>query len=268
MAFISLKDVHVAYPVKDGAIHTVFSDLNVEIDKGEFVSIIGETGCGKSTLLRLLLGSEHPKSGMVLVGGRQVKHPCRDRGYVPQKYSLFPDKTVIENVVFGPIAEGFSFLRLVTPAWRKRRREIYREAMDTLRRVGLTERDSRKYPDQLSGGMQQRVAIAQSLVMHPDILLMDESFSALDPNTRKGMQQLIRSIWQESGTTVIFVTHNLAEAVSLGNRVLLIAKDRAADCSKIGLDIAIPAHPRPDELELIMHRLEGDALPVPVSDLV
>jgi NitT/TauT family transport system ATP-binding protein len=162
--------------------------------------------------------------------------------------------------MFGPVAESFSFLRLLTPDWWKRRREIQEEAMQTLRHVGLTERDSRKYPDQLSGGMQQRVAIAQSLVMHPKILLMDESFSALDPNTRKGMQKLIRSIWQESGTTVVFVTHNLAEAVSMGNRVLLIAKDRAADYSKIGLDLAIPDNPGPEELELIMHRLEGGGL--------
>jgi NitT/TauT family transport system ATP-binding protein len=268
MAFISLKNINVAYPMKEGGLHTVFSNLNVEIDRGEFVSIIGETGCGKSTLLRLLLGSEHPKSGAVLVDGKPVKHPCRDRGYVPQKYSLFPDKTVIGNVVFGPIAESFSFLKLFTPDWWKRRHDIYEEAMDTLRRVGLTERDSRKYPDQLSGGMQQRVAIAQSLVMHPGILLMDESFSALDPNTRKGMQQLIRSIWLESGTTVVFVTHNLAEAVSLGNRVLLIAKDHEADCSKIGLDMTIPDSPNPDELERIMHYLEGGTLHESVSNLV
>ena len=268
MAFISLKDVQVAYPVKEGGMHTVFSNLNVEINQGEFVSIIGETGCGKSTLLRLLLGSEHPQSGLVMVDGKQVRHPCRDRGYVPQKYSLFPDKTVMENVVFGPMAESFSFSRFFTPDWWKRRRQIYEEAMETLRRVGLTERDSRKYPDQLSGGMQQRVAIAQSLIMHPEVLLMDESFSALDPNTRKGMQQLIRSIWQESGTTVVFVTHNLAEAVSLGNRVILIVKDRAADYSKIGLDMSIPVSAQPEERERIMHHLEGGALHESVSDLV
>jgi NitT/TauT family transport system ATP-binding protein len=157
-----------------------------------------------------------------------VKHPSRDRGYVPQKYSLFPDKTVIQNVAFGPVAESFSLPRLASPAWWKHRAKIYEEAMETLRHVGLTERDAHKYPDQLSGGMQQRVAIAQSLIMHPSILLMDESFSALDPNTRGGMQRLIRSIWQESGATVVFVTHNLAEAVFLGSRVLLIAKDQGA----------------------------------------
>jgi NitT/TauT family transport system ATP-binding protein len=267
MSFISLHNVDVEFPLKEGGSHRVFSGLNLQIEKGEFVSVIGQTGCGKSTLLRLLLGSERPQSGRVVVDGQLVFHPSRDRGYVPQKYSLFPDKTVIQNIAFGPIAESFALHRLFTPSWWKHRKEIYEEAFSYLRRVGLAERDARKYPDQLSGGMQQRVAIAQSLIMRPKILLMDESFSALDPATRTGMQRLIRSIWQGSGTTIVFVTHNLAEAVYLGSRVLLIAKDLTQECSQIALDLRVPdcarradGTPRPEELERITSQIEYAAL--------
>ena len=266
MPFISLQNIDVEFALKEGGSHRVFSGLNLEIEEGEFVSIIGQTGCGKSTLLRLLLGSEHPQHGRVVVDGLPVLQPSRDRGYVPQKYSLFPDKTVIQNIAFGLVAESFALHRLCTPTWWKRRKEIYEEALGYLRRVGLAERDAGKYPDQLSGGMQQRVAIAQSLIMRPKILLMDESFSALDPATRTGMQRLIRSIWQASGTTIIFVTHNLAEAVYLGSRVLLIAKDPKQECSRIALDLRVPDYvrradgsPKPEELQLVMSQLESAA---------
>ena len=266
MSFISLQNINVEFALQEGGSHRVFSGLNLEIEEGEFISVIGQTGCGKSTLLRLLLGSERPQNGRVIVDGLPVLQPSRDRGYVPQKYSLFPDKTVIENIAFGPLAESFALHRLLTPSWWKRRKEIYKEALGYLRRVGLAERDAGKYPDQLSGGMQQRVAIAQSLIMHPKILLMDESFSALDPATRTGMQRLIRSIWQDSGTTIVFVTHNLAEAVYLGSRVLLIAKDPQQECSRITLDLRVPDYVRrvdgtlrPEELERTMRQLESAA---------
>jgi NitT/TauT family transport system ATP-binding protein len=267
MPLMSLHNIDVEFPLKQGGSHRVFSELNLEIGEGEFVSVIGQTGCGKSTLLRLLLGSERPQNGRVVVDGLPVLQPNRNRGYVPQKYSLFPDKTVIQNIAFGPIAESFALHRLCLPSWWKRRKEIYEEAFSYLRRVGLTDRDAGKYPDQLSGGMQQRVAIAQSLIMRPKILLMDESFSALDPATRTGMQRLIRSIWQESGTTVVFVTHNLAEAVYLGSRVLLIAKDPKQECSRIAVDLRIPDYvrradgtPKQEALQPIMSQLESVAL--------
>ncbi len=267
MPFILFEGVSVQYPLKNNAVHTVFSDLNLSIEQGEFVSVVGETGCGKSTLLRLLLGSEKPTAGRVIVDGKVVRHPSRDRGYVPQKYSLFPDKTVLRNVAFGPIAESFSLPCLISPRWWKHRSAVYREAMATLLRVGLLERDAHKYPDQLSGGMQQRVAIAQSLLMKPQILLMDESFSALDPNTRKGMQKLIRSIWLESGTTIVFVTHNLAEAVSLGNRILMIQKEPDGSRSRIGLDVRVAEEPCQEELDGLMRRLEGGDPSLPLESL-
>ena len=132
MPFIELKDVSVRYPLKNNQVHSVFSNLNLEIAQGDLICIIGETGCGKSTLLRLLLGSEMPASGEVTVDGKLIKHPSRDRGYVPQRYSLFPDKTVIRNVAFGPLIENFSIWQPLSPAWRKRRSLVYQESKETL----------------------------------------------------------------------------------------------------------------------------------------
>lgn len=261
---IRFEDIHLSFPLKQGGTHRVFAGLNLDIQQGEFVTILGETGCGKSTLLRLLLGSERPCSGQILVDGIAVRQPDRDRGYVPQKYSLFPDKTVINNIAFGPLSEQFRLHRLFATAWWKQRRKVYSEALNYLQKVGLHERDAQKYPDQLSGGMQQRVAIAQSLIMDPKILLMDESFSALDPQTRSGMQKLTRAIWRDTNKTVVFVTHNISEAIYLGSRVILLAKDAEKDCSRVALDIPVPEYlrrtdgtPKQDELERITRQIEA-----------
>src|SRR5436189_4592914 len=152
MALIDIRDICVTYSAP------VLADINLTIDEGEFVCVLGQTGCGKSTLLRLVLGSEKPKRGMVLVDGRVHEQPDRTRGYVPQKYSLFPDKTVLDNITFGPEVSEFSMFTRITPRFVRRRREIRDEAMRYIHRIGLHERDARKYPYQLSGGMQQRVA--------------------------------------------------------------------------------------------------------------
>jgi NitT/TauT family transport system ATP-binding protein len=230
------------------------------------VSLVGQTGCGKSTLLRLILGSQRPSTGHIRVNGSLVTGPGRDRGYVPQKYSLFPDKTVLENVAFGPIAETFRLHRLLMPSWWRSRSDIRRESLEFLERVGLTRSDAAKYPDQLSGGMQQRVALAQALILRPPILLMDEAFSALDPATRTGMQRLIRDIWKQTGTTILFVTHNLAEAVYLSTRVVLLARDPVAERSQVALDLPISSairgqdgYPRPSELASLIRQLESAA---------
>src|SRR3954454_7315314 len=169
-----------------------------EIAQGEVVCVLGQTGCGKSTLLRLVLGSERPLRGRVLVDGRKHKEPDRTRGYVPQKYSLFPDKTVLDNITFGPEVSEFGLFTRCTPAFYRRRRELREEAYEHIRRTGLREGDALKYPDQLSGGMQQPVAIAQALMTGPRMR---------DPGTRRGMQQLIRELWGSRGTTILFVTH-------------------------------------------------------------
>jgi NitT/TauT family transport system ATP-binding protein len=225
---IRIEDLHLAYAGKK-----VLNGIDAEIHAGEFVSIVGQTGCGKSTLLRLILAEEMPSSGRVLVNGVQRSQPDRHCGYVPQKYSLFPDKTAIENVMFGPMVSN-----RFAPDYFKRKRAICEEASEYLRHTGLNTSDARKYPHQLSGGMQQRVAIAQALIMKPEILLMDEAFSALDPGTRTGMQRLIQRLWRESGTTIIFVTHNTREAVCLGTRVIGLAKTGDSGAS-IAVDLAV-----------------------------
>ncbi|MBZ5593435.1 MAG: ABC transporter ATP-binding protein [Acidobacteriia bacterium] len=253
---IRLEKIHVSYELADGACKKVLDGIDLDIRRGEFVSVIGRTGCGKSTLLRLVLGAERPTEGRVLADGREVVRPDRDRGYVPQKYSLFPDKTVIDNITFGPEVEEFSLLTRFTPLFYRRRKEFRAEAMRQLRRMGLHGSDAKKYPDQLSGGMQQRVAIAQALVMKPKILLMDEAFSALDPGTRTGMQKLIRQVWRETNTTVLFVTHNIAEAIQLGTRVVVLAKDGAESSgSKVALDLRVPD--RAEEFAEIAERVEA-----------
>jgi NitT/TauT family transport system ATP-binding protein len=238
---IRLENIHVRYELADGSRKKVLDGIDLNIRRGEFVSVIGRTGCGKSTLLRLVLGAERPAEGRVLADGREVMRPDRDRGYVPQKYSLFPDKTVLDNITFGPEVEAFSLLTRFAPPFYRRRKQFRAEAMRQLRRMGLHESDATKYPDQLSGGMQQRVAIAQALVMKPKILLMDEAFSALDPGTRAGMQKLIRQVWRETRTTVLFVTHNIAEAIHLGTRIVVLAKEGGESSgSKVALDLSVP----------------------------
>ena len=240
-AAIQIEKVHVNYLAGGHATRPVLNGISIEIESGEFVAIVGETGCGKSTLLRLILAEEKPTRGRLLVNGRVRCQPDQTCGYVPQKYSLFPDKTVLDNVTFGLEVTSFGAwpgMRWVHP---KQMRLFREEALLYLRHTGLDESDARKYPHQLSGGMQQRVAIAQALIMKPPILLMDEAFSALDPATRTGMQRLIKNLWRESGTTVVFVTHNTREAVCLGTRIIALAKDGDGNRgSSVALDLKVP----------------------------
>jgi NitT/TauT family transport system ATP-binding protein len=266
MAGIRIQNVSVEYPVEGRGLRRILNGIDLEIDAGEFVSIVGQTGCGKSTLLRLILGEELPSGGRVLVDGRARQQPDRTCGYVPQRYSLFPDKTVLANITFGLEVSEFGPFGLLSPARPKRMREFRAEALRYLRRTGLHEADGRKYPHQLSGGMQQRVAIAQALILKPPVLLMDEAFSALDPGTRKGMQRLIKELWRESGTTIVFVTHNTREALCLGTRVVALAKESSGERgSSVALDIAVP-HLDFDSNEEEIHRLirevESATLPV------
>jgi NitT/TauT family transport system ATP-binding protein len=233
---IQIENVHVDYSTR-----SVLNGIDLEIESGAFVAVVGETGCGKSTLLRLILGEERPTRGRVLVDGIERSQPDRRCGYVPQKYSLFPDKTVLDNVTFGLEVIEFGVLSLFRSAHRARMRGFREEALRYLLHTGLNESDARKYPHQLSGGMQQRVAIAQALILKPPILLMDEAFSALDPGTRAGMQRLIKELWRESGTTIVFVTHNTREAVCLGTRIIALAKSNSgAQGSSVALDLAVP----------------------------
>ncbi len=223
LAMHRTESVHVDYAVKGHATRRILNGVNLEIQSGEFVAIVGQTGCGKSTLLRLILGEERPTSGRVLVNGGERSRPDRLCGYVPQKYSLFPDKTVLDNITFALDVSEFGAFSVLHPTRRKKMRAFRDEALRYLERTGLQKTDARKYPHQLSGGMQQRVAIAQALILRPPILLMDEAFSALDPATRSGMQRLIKELWRQSETTIVFVTHNTREAICLATRIIALA---------------------------------------------
>ena len=264
---IRLDNLCVEYDVRGHAKKKVLDQLNLAIFEGQFVAVCGQTGCGKSTMLRLILGAERPASGRVLIEGHQLPRPDRHRGYVPQKYSLFPDKTVLDNITFGPETEEFGLAGRLTLRFFRRRAELRKTALGYLRQMGLQESDAGKYPDQLSGGMQQRVAIAQALIMKPKILLMDEAFSALDPSTRSDMQKLVRRLWRETGTTILFVTHNLSEAVYLGTRVVVLGKESPEACAKVVLDVDVPdsirgsdGYPLRDALDDFTRRIEDAAM--------
>jgi NitT/TauT family transport system ATP-binding protein len=179
------------------------------VSAGEFVAIVGPTGCGKSSLLNLVAGLLPPAQGRVETGGRPVTTVNRECGYMFQVDALLPWKTALDNVLLGPVLRG-------TPSGEARRL-----ARDWLRRVGL-EGFELRYPHQLSGGQRKRVAMAQVLVNRPPILLMDEPFSALDVQTRALMEQELLGLWQELGASVLFVTHDLEEAIALSDRVLLL----------------------------------------------
>ncbi|HSD67766.1 MAG TPA: ABC transporter ATP-binding protein, partial [Vicinamibacteria bacterium] len=199
---------------------TALKDVSFRVDDipdyGEFIAIVGPSGCGKSTILNLIHGFSDvypPTGGEVLVRGHRVVGPGRDRGMIFQRYSSFPHHTVLETVPFGlELDEGA----------RLPRAEREARAREWIRKVGLAGHE-RKYPHQLSGGQQQRVAIARSLVLKPQIILMDEPFSALDEPTRFDMQKLIMDLWHEVEATVMIVSHSIAEAVYLGDRVWIMA---------------------------------------------
>jgi NitT/TauT family transport system ATP-binding protein len=236
--FISAEDIRVDYRMAKGR-KTVLDGVTLGIERGEFVCLLGETGCGKSTFLRLVLGEEQPSSGVLRMEGEEIQGLSPKRGYVPQRYALFPDRTALENVTFGPKTGEFGVLGRVTPRYYRRRGEIREQALQLLKEVGLSAHDAAKYPHQLSGGMQQRVAIAQALIMNPGVLLMDEAFSALDPATRAAMQAMIRRVWSEHRTTILFVTHNIQEACRLGSRVVVLARAEADSGSRVALDMQL-----------------------------
>jgi len=184
-------------------------DINFSVHRREFLCVIGPSGCGKSTLIRILAGLESQTSGDALLDGKPIKGPGQDRGMVFQGYSLFPWLTVKKNVMFGPQMNG------------QGRDEAERDALLWLELVGL-QKFANAYPHQLSGGMRQRVAIARALVNQPRILLMDEPFGALDAQTRAKMQSHLIDIWRNVDITVLFITHDLDEAIYLADRILVL----------------------------------------------
>jgi sulfonate transport system ATP-binding protein len=208
--------------------HKAIEETSIRIEPGEFVCILGPSGCGKSTLLNSLAGYVKPNSGEVRVDGEVVTKPGPDRGMVFQQYSLFPWKTVKENVAFGPKMEGLSSPESVANTF--------------LEMVGLS-RFANRYPAELSGGMQQRVGIARALANYPRVLLMDEPFGALDAQTRLMMQESLLNIWQEFGTTVLFITHDVDEAIFLADRVLIMSASPGRIIAEFPIDLPRPRVP-------------------------
>ncbi|MEL6841249.1 MAG: ABC transporter ATP-binding protein [Pseudomonadota bacterium] len=216
MSFVTVQDVFQSYGHRP-----IIERINVTVDEGEFISIVGASGCGKSTFLRLLLAQERPLRGEIrIAGAHPAQEPGLERGIVFQRYSVFPHLTVRENVVAGecfrkPWGRFFG-------ADRKAARDRANEA---LARCGL-DHVADQYPATLSGGMQQRLAIGQALAAKPRVLLLDEPFGALDPGTRLSMHDFLQDLRAETGMTVFMVTHDLEEAFKLGDRVLVFDKPR------------------------------------------
>mgnify|MGYP000330223604 CR=1 FL=1 len=218
MSFVEVSDVGVTY---DQA--PILERVNIGIGEGAFVTVVGASGCGKSTFLRLLLSQEQPTRGAISIGGQPIPdRPTPDRGIVFQRYSVFPHLTLTENLIMPlELARAPRTGRL----YGARRKALCAEIEEILDRIGLAYARER-YPAQLSGGMQQRLAIAQSLIMRPRVLLLDEPFGALDPGIRADMHDLLLKLWQETGTTIFMVTHDLQEGFYLGTRLLVFDKVR------------------------------------------
>jgi NitT/TauT family transport system ATP-binding protein len=224
---IELRDVTKRFATPGGGVYTALRSLDLRVAPGEFAAVVGPTGCGKSTTLALVAGLEPPSSGQVLVGGRPVDGVADGIGYVFQTDAVFPWKTVLENVAAGPRYHGV------------RGREARERARDWISRVGLAGFEDR-YPHQLSGGMRKRVALAQSLINGPRILLMDEPFSALDVQTRSLMENELLALWASTSASVVFVTHDLEEAIALADRVFVLTAGPATVKGDYRIDLPRP----------------------------
>jgi NitT/TauT family transport system ATP-binding protein len=240
-AKITVRDVGRTFISADGGKVDALEKINFEItdaysregrDVGEFRVLLGPSGCGKSTLLRLIAGLDHADAGEVLVNDQPVHGPGKDRGMVFQKYTSFPWLTVAGNIAYGMKINGVP---------EKQRKETVAQLVQD---VGLSGFEN-AYPDTLSGGMQQRVAIARTLALRPAVILMDEPFGALDAQTRSEMQQLLLKVWDESASTILFVTHDVEEAVYLADRIFVMS----AHPGTIIEDVQVPFE-RPRELGL------------------
>lgn len=223
---ISVRNVTIEFGSRT-SVRRAVENASLEIEPGEFVCLLGPTGCGKSTLLNSLAGFVRPTAGSVRIDDQEVVAPGPKRGMVFQHHSLFPWKTVKRNVAFGPMMAGLD---------REQSEERARRFLDL---VGLAAFENH-YPHMLSGGMQQRVGIARALANYPSVLLMDEPFGALDAQTRAIMQESLLALWSEFGNTVVFVTHDVDEAVFLGSRVVVMS----ASPGRLIADIRVPL-PRP-----------------------
>ena len=242
MALVEVRNVWKRYPGK-----TVLENVHLQVEKHEFVTIVGASGCGKTTFLRMLLGEVEPCQGVIeLDGKRLVPEPRADRGVVFQRYSVFPHLNVLQNVLVGL---EFSASPLLGRTFGRRHIRDVDSAERMLDRVGLLS-SAKNYPAELSGGMQQRLALAQTLITEPGILLLDEPFGALDPGIRADMHDLVRELHRELGLTVFMITHDIAEGFSLGSRLLVFDKPRIdphePDLYGATVTFDLPVDRRPD----------------------
>jgi NitT/TauT family transport system ATP-binding protein len=222
--------------------HVALRDVDLEVTPGEFIVLLGPSGCGKSTLLYLIAGLEQESAGEIWSFGDRVASPSPERSLIFQETSLFPWLTVGQNASFGLSIRGDS------ADTRKA------AARDVLQRVGLTEAMDKR-PDELSGGMRQRVAVARALAMRPKVLLMDEPFAALDVQTRAKMQDFLLDVWRDSGASVLFVTHHIDEAVALADRVVVFTSRPGRIKTIVPIDIPRPRDPFSPEAETLRRHL-------------
>lgn len=226
-AIIEIDRVSQVFQTSARKDHVALSDISLTIEEGAFVSILGPSGCGKSTLLYIVGGFVSPTSGAAKMKGQAITGPGPDRGPVFQEFALFPWKTVLGNVIYGPRQQGV------------RAAEAEAQSLALIEMVGLKGYEN-FYPKELSGGMKQRVALARTLAYHPEVLLMDEPFGALDAHTRTRLQNDLLNIWERDRKTVLFVTHSVDEAVFLSDKVVMMSKSPGRIRETIDIDLPRP----------------------------
>jgi NitT/TauT family transport system ATP-binding protein len=227
MGDLQIRNLSQSFPRDDGSVLTVLDNLNFEVKDKEFVCILGSSGCGKTTLLRLIAGLDEAKSGAIILDGTEIHGTSPKVGFVFQEYSLFPWRTVIDNIAFGLEMKGIG------------REERYRIADRYLGLVNLSQfRNS--YPSELSGGMRQRVAVTRALALDPVLLLMDEPFGALDAQTRNTLQQELLQIWEKTRKTIIFITHSVDEAVFMADRIIVLTPRPGRLCRIFPVELPRP----------------------------
>ena len=227
MGSLKIRDLTRSFTLEDGSNLVVLDHLSLDVADKEFVCVLGSSGCGKTTLLRLIAGLDQEREGQIILDGEVMQSPSPKVGFVFQEYSLFPWRTVIDNIAFGLEMNRIG------------REERYRIAERYLNLVGL-EQFKNSYPSELSGGMRQRIAVARALALEPVLLLMDEPFGALDAQTRNILQKELLEIWENTKKTIIFITHSVDEAVFLADRIIVLTPRPGRICQIFSIDLKRP----------------------------